>query len=56
MSLVFYDNKMKQIALALWLLVFLSLGFKMLVKSEEVREIHEKMNILSETIAKWWKG
>ena len=49
---------MKQIALALWLLVFLSLagGFKMLVKSEEVREIHEKMNILSETIAKWWKG
>lgn len=39
---------MKQIALALWLLVIISLvdGFGMLKESEEVREIYEKIDIV----------
>lgn len=39
---------MKQIALALWLFVVISLagGFEMLKESEEVREIYEKIDIV----------
>lgn len=41
---------MKQIALALWLLVVISLvgGFDMSEESEEVREVYEKIDIVGQ--------